>query len=322
MTNRTVSKEEMCEKVLRYKYRNWITEKQANALLKALNDATTLQIDKKRTEKELICRIQSSLDKIKKRHKNSGNKHSSHCQDKSFSSGLVPLMNISDSIANQTINRNSPYKMKKRHDQSKQTDSTKFQEKSISSEANPIITSVSMTDQNNNKIFLPSSISDHHQLADSVPVSIPYSVANLFVEMCFFARLGFVQPPSCLKCVHQLRFGSSKKSHLPAVSCNSSCQRYVAWRRDASKLLHPNNLQENLMFVPCRYAQKLLLGEEVQGWKWHAKEKRCNRKDIKNHRTISEDILDKNTIMKDYVSQVDWDENSRKETTSMISSFR
>lgn len=309
--NKLYSNEEISDKVVEYRSRKWITDKQANALLKVLKEASTLQIDGQSTENELIHRIQRSLDKIKKRHDQSSNKKSHRCLDTTSTS--VPTIITSGSKGKQNNEKRTFDKIKQRVDQNKSIYYSK-QEVSNSSQANPVITFVSTS---NNKIFLPESLSDHNQLISSNSESVEYSVSNLFVEMCFFARLGFLQPPCCLKCIHQLKIGSYQKSKFTY----NSCRRYVVWRRDASMLFRPENMQENLMFVPCRSAQKLLRGEEVQGWKWYAGKKQCKKNNKISSQNQNVPTKDNSAIMNGFVSKLEWDGSTQKDN-SMISSFR
>jgi hypothetical protein len=83
---------------------------------------------------------------------------------------------------------------------------------------------------------------------------------ELFVEMCFFARLGFVQPPCCLQCTY--RESIHKKDPKKA------CQRWVVWRKDVQQLLHPDRLDGNILIIKCHVARSLLAGENVDGREW------------------------------------------------------
>lgn len=88
-------------------------------------------------------------------------------------------------------------------------------------------------------------------------------IEDLFVEMCFFARLGFLQPPSCLMCAYRdgVVDGKRKTNDPPRreeQSAPSSCRRVVAWRKDAEALLHPDGLDGNVIFVTCDAARLLL----------------------------------------------------------------
>jgi hypothetical protein len=88
---------------------------------------------------------------------------------------------------------------------------------------------------------------------------------ELFVEMCFFARLGFVQPPCCLQCTY--------RESIHKKTPKTECQRWVVWRKDAQKLLHPNRLDGNILIVKCHVARSLLAGENVEGREWDVERK-------------------------------------------------
>ena len=85
---------------------------------------------------------------------------------------------------------------------------------------------------------------------------------ELFVEMCFFARLGYVQPPCCLRCTY--------REALKDGNAQSNCPRWVIWRKDTNQLLHPNQLEGNLLMVQCRAAGRLLAGKTIDGYTWSA----------------------------------------------------
>jgi hypothetical protein len=150
-------------------------------------------------------------------------------------------------------------------------------------------------------------------------------VQQLFVEMCFFARLGFVQPPCCLQCTYK---ESILEKHLRSqhninpdgilVQPNRNCQRWVAWRKDASttgssltptttgdrtmggsrssassltssaspqsatNMLRPDTLEGNLIFIRCYAVRSLLDGEIVDGRVWDKSTKRL----IDTRRTV------------------------------------
>lgn len=90
-------------------------------------------------------------------------------------------------------------------------------------------------------------------------------IEELFVETCFFARLGFVQPPSCLKCAY--------RESIKGDSTTAKCNRWVAWRRDANHIIHPSYLLENTVFVQCHAARQLLAGQSVDFHQWDASKK-------------------------------------------------
>lgn len=114
-------------------------------------------------------------------------------------------------------------------------------------------------------------------------------IKKMFIEMCAFARLQFVQPPSCLSCTLSKRVtGTSTNRHssrypLYAQPCGEKmirqdCPNYVVWRKNANLKIHPQNMNENIMFVKCASAQALLRGEAINQWKWDAVEKIFEKK--------------------------------------------
>lgn len=83
---------------------------------------------------------------------------------------------------------------------------------------------------------------------------------SLFVEMCFFARLGFLQPPTCLRCLYM--------ESMEGMEQDLDCNNYVIWRRDANELLHPEAMDNNMCMLECQAARRLIEGEEVQDHNW------------------------------------------------------
>lgn len=118
------------------------------------------------------------------------------------------------------------------------------------------------------------------------PVNVPKNlfgvlpadqIESLFVEMCFFARLGFVQPPCCLQCA----FNESRGVHsshsvdgkLQNINSNK-CTKLVVWRFNAGTVFHPGKLEKNVVLVTCHTAQAWLRGEAVLNLWWDPKSKR------------------------------------------------
>jgi len=93
-------------------------------------------------------------------------------------------------------------------------------------------------------------------------------ISELFVETCFFARLGFVQPPCCLPCTYK----EAMKSNKPLLHC----QRWVIWRKDATKTFDPTNenMRDNAIVVRCQSARKLISGRMIEGFQWDKREKK------------------------------------------------
>jgi hypothetical protein len=99
------------------------------------------------------------------------------------------------------------------------------------------------------------------------------SMEDLFVEMSFFARLGFLQPPSCLKCAYHQTVGQKQQGNTTGTGISKPCNRLVAWRKDANVLLHPDKLEGNLLVVSCASATKLHKGETVSNYVWDRKQR-------------------------------------------------
>mmetsp|Transcript_34848 Transcript_34848/g.84288 ORF Transcript_34848/g.84288 Transcript_34848/m.84288 type:complete len:427 (+) Transcript_34848:294-1574(+) len=85
-------------------------------------------------------------------------------------------------------------------------------------------------------------------------------VSELFVDTSFFARLGYVQPPCCMKCTY--------RESMMGTAPDLKCERWVVWRRNAKQTLHPKSLRDNSVIVKCRSARQLISGKFVEGFKW------------------------------------------------------
>jgi len=107
-------------------------------------------------------------------------------------------------------------------------------------------------------------IEPHDLWNGSVKMFDEKQLQDLFVEMCFFARLGYVQPPSCLKCAYKQSMSKDK-------AC--ACKGWVVWRKDATTSLHPNRIDGNIVIVQCEQARKLLKGSTVDGCTWDPDQK-------------------------------------------------
>ncbi|KAI2505283.1 hypothetical protein MHU86_9185 [Fragilaria crotonensis] len=104
----------------------------------------------------------------------------------------------------------------------------------------------------NNKVIL-----DVRDIVDQADEDF---VESLFVEMCFFARLGFLQPPMCLRCLYM--------ESVEGMEEDSDCRHFCVWRRNANDALHPNTMAGNLCLVECQAARRLIEGNEVQQHYW------------------------------------------------------
>jgi hypothetical protein len=143
-----------------------------------------------------------------------------------------------------------------------------------------------INEKDGNAQLLAGSIVEPSQLWKARSDSLdPASLQELFVEMCFYARLGFVQPPCCLKCTYRTAHPTKTKISTnnsnkqeedgsKSSSPSSACQQFVVWRKNASAVLHPGTLGTNIVLVPCSDAQKLLDGQVVSGYYWDAAKKR------------------------------------------------
>ena len=88
---------------------------------------------------------------------------------------------------------------------------------------------------------------------------------NLFIDMSFYARLGFLQAPSCLKCAYRdAHAGTDYREAIAAKGCG----RLVLWRKDTALPIHPDNMQTNSVVVTCATAKAFMRGETVAGVHW------------------------------------------------------
>mmetsp|Transcript_15281 Transcript_15281/g.33012 ORF Transcript_15281/g.33012 Transcript_15281/m.33012 type:complete len:129 (-) Transcript_15281:180-566(-) len=114
---------------------------------------------------------------------------------------------------------------------------------------------------------------DPGQLRDDEGCEQSGVMDEMFVTMCFFARLGFVQPPSCLKCAYKSS-GCGSKNGNKNNNIKSTCHELVPWRRDANVQLHPDKLEGNVVFITCDTASSLVNGDAYPSIRWDAKN-RC-----------------------------------------------
>eukprot|EP00980_Cylindrotheca_fusiformis_P007142 scaffold1501_cov130-Cylindrotheca_fusiformis.AAC.11 len=121
--------------------------------------------------------------------------------------------------------------------------------------------------------FGPSSLTHVDPITNPRMLSTVLSekeIADLFVETCFFARLGFIQPPCCMQCTY--------REALEKATANEKCGRWVIWRMDATKTLHPNQMGENTIAIKCHAARALLSGEHVDRYEWNKSRRHLIRK--------------------------------------------
>jgi hypothetical protein len=137
-------------------------------------------------------------------------------------------------------------------------------------------------------------------------------LSELFITMCFFARLGFIQPPCCLHCAYHHASqattttaddsnNNNNNDATTTVSNISECYNLIPWRIDTSILLHPsqlttplpkttttsikeNNEEENnsdsesnsssnIVFLTCTTAQCLVNGDSYPSLRWDSRNK-------------------------------------------------
>lgn len=95
------------------------------------------------------------------------------------------------------------------------------------------------------------------------------AVADLFVTLAFFARLGFVQPPCCLKCAHREAGCGAKEG-----GTSGPCSELVPWRIDANTKIHPDRIEDNIIFLTCQTARSLVAGDCYPDIRWDTRNKR------------------------------------------------
>ena len=107
-----------------------------------------------------------------------------------------------------------------------------------------------------------------------IPVCTPAQAANtltrkelehLFIDTTFYARLGFLQAPSCLKCEYR---DAHAGVHYRDTVAAKGCGRLVLWRKDTELPIHPDNMQTNSVVITCATAKALMRGEVVGGYRW------------------------------------------------------
>mmetsp|Transcript_19285 Transcript_19285/g.53795 ORF Transcript_19285/g.53795 Transcript_19285/m.53795 type:complete len:295 (+) Transcript_19285:181-1065(+) len=99
------------------------------------------------------------------------------------------------------------------------------------------------------------------------------AISELFVETCFFARLGFVQPPCCMSCTYK----EALKGNIPDLKC----PKWVVWRQNANKIFDPSNnadMSENAILIQCQSARKLIAGKMVEHYQWDDRGKMLRKK--------------------------------------------
>ena len=88
---------------------------------------------------------------------------------------------------------------------------------------------------------------------------------HVFIDTTFYARLGFLQALSCVKC--SFRDAYAGTDYREAVAAKG-CGRLVLWRKDPALPIHPDNMQTNSVVITCTTAKALMRGETVGGYRW------------------------------------------------------
>lgn len=119
----------------------------------------------------------------------------------------------------------------------------------------------SSTHNNNNNNNNKSSTSDQQQLGNINEMNHPSiltlnqsQIEDLFVSMAAFAKLGFVQPPCCLRCAYRNCAAASDDDVNddtldPTFVVKNGCENLVLWRKNAGVLIQPSCMKENVIVV-------------------------------------------------------------------------
>ena len=121
-----------------------------------------------------------------------------------------------------------------------------------------------MPEQNDDEKIpqLPNPVCTPAQVANTLSTK---EMENLFIDMSFYARLGFLQAPSCLKCAYRdAHAGTDYRDAIAAKGCG----RLVLWRKDTALPIHPDNMQTNSVVITCATAKAFMRGETVACVHW------------------------------------------------------
>jgi hypothetical protein len=123
--------------------------------------------------------------------------------------------------------------------------------------------SVPENDEQQEKIpQLPHPVCTPAQVANTLGTK---EMENLFIDMSFYARLGFLQAPSCLKCAYRdAHAGTDYRESIAAKGCGG----LLLWRKDTALPIHPDNMQSNSVVITCQTAKAFMRGESVAGVHW------------------------------------------------------
>jgi len=118
----------------------------------------------------------------------------------------------------------------------------------------------------NDDIFLLNKAASSEGV--SVLKSIPSEneLEQAFVGMISFAKLGFMQAPSCLQCAYSsaLKCQGSAINDTKKFQETSLCQNLVVWRRDANILIQFSSLKGNAVVLRVRFSSYFSILENCQ----------------------------------------------------------
>ena len=158
----------------------------------------------------------------------------------------------------------------------------------------------------NDDIFLLNNAASSEDVSLLKSIPSENDLEQAFVGMISFAKLGFMQAPSCLQCAYSstLKRQGSAINDTKKFQETSLCQNLVVWRRDANILIQFGSLKGNavvlrvrfssyysilhncqpsqdfsfdIMLLQCHFAKKLLSGGTCSGWKWNDETKKMEK---------------------------------------------
>mmetsp|Transcript_795 Transcript_795/g.850 ORF Transcript_795/g.850 Transcript_795/m.850 type:complete len:362 (-) Transcript_795:71-1156(-) len=182
--------------------------------------------------------------------------NNNHTSSSSLSSSSSSSSSVSSTTKNLTVNTNTATSGNKKQQQQQQTQQQQ--------QPQPLATATHRVNNGGGAIHAPTIVSPQ-DISNCVTET---EISELFVETCFFARLGFVQPPCCLSCTYQ----EAMHSKTPLLHC----QRWVIWRKDATQIFDPTHakMRDNAIVVRCQSARKLISGRMIEGYQWDTQEKK------------------------------------------------
>lgn len=252
---------QLLPKIAEYKSKQWITPQQEEHFMKRLSN-NKVNMSNAFERDQVALQVQQELAHIKQRKLAPKN---------SIKQNLIAASNSfgshASNSASTTVSTTSRQSKSDIHDRSTSRSRAKSQHHDSTSQSAPNQVKTQSKNTFTTEIVDLSS----NTFTQNIPRSM---VETLFVEMSFFARMGFVQPQCCLQCAYtEISQQSNIENQSPAHSnfdTKQDCTHWVIWRKEAqsNRTLRPDSMQGNLMIMTCRSAQTLIEGETVEGWKW------------------------------------------------------